>query len=376
MKRRIVISVIFIFITNCVSIVKAQNLKSPPLFNAPDLAVTETVSPVKAHAELKTADPIVLSKNDNYYLPLSQLAERITKGAISSRSRIDSIFLWIVMNIDYDEEAYLQNTYGRDDPGEVIGKGKAICTGFSNLFASLCRLNGFDARVVTGYARGAGCGDRTRFELPNHAWNAVKIDGRWYLADVSWASAYRMHLWKNCPDKRGRALSLSVFRDYYPARPDVFIMDHLPEDPVWQLLDHPVSLTAFEKGKRFIKIELQDTTRVSFDYAAEIKHTEKLDSLDRNIRMLERSVENQFNQYREYNLGVAYYYKACRLATDALRLSSPMGDAVAREAGALFKKSYSLLSSLNSDAPDYHFAVLLAGNIKSRIRSCDMLTVY
>ncbi len=318
----------------------------------------------------------MLSKNGNYYFGLNQLAVKITRGIKTEKERVDSIFLWIVRNVDYDEASYLSGAPGPDDPERIIRTGKAICTGFSNLFAELCKLNGIDARVVTGYARGAGYRSGARFELPNHAWNTVKIDGKWYQVDVSWASAYRMYMQKNHVEKNGMTLPLSSFQSFYLTSPDIFIFNHLPEDPVWQLLEHPIGLTVFEKGKDFIQRELNGTAGDVFDFEAEIYRSDLLDSLDRNICILERSIENQLNQYREYNLGVAYYYKACHLMNSALHLSSPAGSALIRQANACYKKSLSLLGVLQADAPDYQFAVLLTDNIKSRIQSCEKQTIF
>ncbi len=376
LRSALIILSLSIIVTTCVSVVKAQELKSPPLFDAPVLQFTENAGCCEAKQDNETAGHIILSKNDNYYFNINQLAEKITRGVLTDREKVDGIFMWIVQNVDYDQEAYLKGASGSFDPQEIILKGKAMCTGFSNLFFALCKLNGLEARIVTGYATGAGYSTGTRFELPNHAWNTVKINGKWRLVDASWASAYRMHMQKNSPEKYGKALSLSAFAAFYLTRPDIFILNHLPEDPVWQLLDHPVSLTAFEKGKEFIQKEMHDAASPVFDFEAEISRTDLLDSLDSNIRVLERSIENQFNQYREYNLGIAYYYKACHLMDSTLQHSSAGNGAMIRQANAFYKKSLSLLSGLHSDNPDFQFALLLTDNIKSRINAYETRVVF
>ena len=49
-------------------------------------------------------------------------------------------------------------------------QNKTVCAGYSKAFELLCNAVGINTIVVTS------C---------NHAWNAVKIDNRWYLIDVT-----------------------------------------------------------------------------------------------------------------------------------------------------------------------------------------------
>ena len=56
----------------------------------------------------------------------------------------------------------------------VSSKGKGVCESYAKTFALLCRLNGVDCMPVWGDAGGA------------HMWNLVKINGTWYVADLTW----------------------------------------------------------------------------------------------------------------------------------------------------------------------------------------------
>jgi transglutaminase/protease-like cytokinesis protein 3 len=93
---------------------------------------------------------------------------------------------------------------------------------------------------VIGYSKGYDykIGDSFN-EVPNHAWNAVKINGRWFLLDVTWGAGYI--------DENNRFVRR--FQDhYFLTPPESFILDHLPEDERWQLTDQPISLREFENG--------------------------------------------------------------------------------------------------------------------------------
>ena len=50
-------------------------------------------------------------------------------------------------------------------------KGTAVCAGIADLFYYLANSAGLDARIVTN---------------ANHAWNFVRVDGRYYYVDATW----------------------------------------------------------------------------------------------------------------------------------------------------------------------------------------------
>ena len=53
--------------------------------------------------------------------------------------------------------------------------GAAVCEGYAKLFQYLCYAVGLNATQVYGTANGE-----------SHMWNAVRLDGAWYMADVTW----------------------------------------------------------------------------------------------------------------------------------------------------------------------------------------------
>lgn len=73
-------------------------------------------------------------------------------------------------------------TYASDLNGEYIhtiygalGQGSAVCDGYAEAYQYLLRKVGIEAYVATGYGNGGG-----------HAWNYVRIDGKYYQTDVTW----------------------------------------------------------------------------------------------------------------------------------------------------------------------------------------------
>ncbi len=77
----------------------------------------------------------------------------------------------LASTVVYDESA----PNCRDIYGVFVDK-KAICGGYSKAFSYLCSKAGIETAAVTGDADG----------LP-HMWNKVKINGKWYNIDVTYA---------------------------------------------------------------------------------------------------------------------------------------------------------------------------------------------
>ena len=87
---------------------------------------------------------------------------------------------YLCENVGYDdihkrnEHYHLKSTaYG------ALINGHAVCQGYCAAAYRLLREAGIECRVVTGLASIDGSEEY-------HAWNIVKIDGRWYNMDVTW----------------------------------------------------------------------------------------------------------------------------------------------------------------------------------------------
>ena len=72
---------------------------------------------------------------------------------------------------------------------------------------------------------------------PNHAWNAVKIDGKWQLIDTTWGSGYVSD-----------GAYVKQFREtFFLPSPEQLAFSHFPQDAAWQLRsERSLSKTEFE----------------------------------------------------------------------------------------------------------------------------------
>ena len=133
-------------------------------------------------------------------LNVISLAQSITQSCGSDYEKALAIHDWVCKNIYYDEAAVRRNGTN-DSPRnatDVIAARKAVCLGYSNLYAALCRAVGIPCNVITGYAISEESEESTWTEKAlttaeaNHAWNEAYIDNRWVIVDTTWDSKNKL----------------------------------------------------------------------------------------------------------------------------------------------------------------------------------------
>ncbi len=232
---------------------------------------------------------------------IQELANLLSSLAETEAEKARSIYTWIADDIAYDVEMSLGNLYFADVRATtVLETRQTICSGYANLYKALAKAMGLDAAIIEGTATGASyvVGESTI----NHAWNAVKIEGQWYLLDVTWGAGI---VEDNQFQKR--------FNPYYFATPpEQLIFDHFPANGVWQLLETPytqkefqdlptVSPALFEKNIDLVShpkkaITIENSTEIILSVPEEIVVTTKLKKNDRPLsdqyNLIQRQGEN------------------------------------------------------------------------------------
>jgi hypothetical protein len=169
---------------------------------------------------------------------LAIVAQRLTAELPSDLARLYAIYRWITTYIEYDVEAYfsgdLRNAVGA---ANTFHRGMAVCDGYSSLLQEMGAVAGLQIEKVDGYAKGYGYAVGVMTGGANHAWNAVKFDGRWYLLDSTWDAG--------SIDDSGHFSRKSGKWNYFLVDPPFFITSHFPENPTWQLLQKSVTRDTF-----------------------------------------------------------------------------------------------------------------------------------
>ena len=188
---------------------------------------------------------IDFSKIDEYAIktPVSQtkniemLSNYLTKDQTNDWFKVRAIFRWVAQNIAYDTDSYFSGRYGDLSDKGVLSSKKSVCSGYSNLFESLCKYAGLEVVSISGYGKGYGYKEGQKISGTNHAWNAVKIDNEWKLFDVTWGAGY----------VNGRNFVRRWENYWFATDPEMFIFSHYPSNEEWQLLEDPISVDDFQK---------------------------------------------------------------------------------------------------------------------------------
>jgi hypothetical protein len=260
-----------------------------------------------AKAEYAEVDEHVKSISQQMIYHPEVLAESLTSRFADDREKARAIYTWIATNIEYNLVGYSNGLKDTQTIHDVLRSGKALCSGFSMLFAHLCDLAGVEVEIIEGYAKGYGYEEGQKLREPNHAWNAVNLEGSWHLCDVTWASGISEDF------VRGkRKIDLD---GYFMVDPEQFILTHLPEDPSWQLLDKKKTLREFEKGKGIDGKNIQINAYTPNDYLG-------MHAYDREVLQFKRSLQfNPDNINFTERLSFAYIYQGIALTEKLWEMS-------------------------------------------------------
>ncbi|MCR4730865.1 MAG: leucine-rich repeat protein [Saccharofermentans sp.] len=118
-------------------------------------------------------------------------SNRICEGAQDDWEKAFRIYKFISSEMAYDKKAADSYASGYQDSAvDVIRSGKAICEGFSNAFAALCRAQGIPAVVEFGIGfadyKEMTTREPTVYDYADHAWAAVYLGGKWLFVDPTY----------------------------------------------------------------------------------------------------------------------------------------------------------------------------------------------
>jgi len=238
--------------------------------NIPDYSQTDKrmglISPTKA----KTVDDIAAYIKINF-----KTDEQKSRAA----------YYWLSQNIVYDvENMNVVNFYENEQQliDEALKNHKGVCMHFATLFSWICNRAGVECFLVSGFTRQNG-----KIDALPHAWNAALVNSKWELFDPTWGAGYILN------GKYVRRLS-NVF---FNTLPEEFIKSHNPFDPIWQLLNYPITNSEFVQNKITINTKKPFVNfKDSIDVFKKLSIVEQLQASNR--RMKENGIENSILQKR------------------------------------------------------------------------------
>lgn len=192
--------------------------------------------------EFDQLDKYARNTPEKYSGTLQTLSAYLVTPAKNDLEKVRLLYTWIATHIRYDAAAYNSGVFKDElSASSVLKRRTAVCEGYSTLFKELGRRMGLDIEKISGYAKGYGHIEGEKFSEINHAWNAVRINDKWQLIDVTWGSCYGF--------TKNRKLETKIRFDAYwfCPTPEEFIFSHLPENDEWQLTNPKITLRQFEE---------------------------------------------------------------------------------------------------------------------------------
>lgn len=208
---------------------------------------------VRAQTSPAIIDSLARNFNCKECKDLKQFTKALVNPFTDAPDKARAIFAWIATHIRYDyneaqtmdkkisftgasmteieqkEKAYFEE----EIPNITFRTRKGVCQDYSCLFKQMCTFTDVESEVISGLSKD----DSKQVSKAGHAWNAVQLEGKWYLLDATWAAGYISE----------EKFVKEYAPGYYKTDPQLFALNHLPDSSKWQLLERPLTLGEFKK---------------------------------------------------------------------------------------------------------------------------------
>ena len=135
--------------------------------------------------------PVAGTVAEAIYKEAVSVLNSIINDEMNDLQKITAIHDWIVTNVVYDTKLLdlaTSDAVTTEEPikykgfyleGALLEK-KAVCDGKTKLFTLLAGIEGYETVRVTGVLR-----DPKTSKTENHAWSKIKLNGKWYIVDIT-----------------------------------------------------------------------------------------------------------------------------------------------------------------------------------------------
>jgi hypothetical protein len=206
-------------------------------------------------ADFRNADKIAYFQKGANLKNLPKLANDLTANLPTDLEKFRAIYKWVCSNIENDNDLFLKNKEKRNQLkndslkltnwnnsfkskvfSTLLNDHKTICTGYAYLIQTLSNLANINCVIIDGYGLTAA-NKEDKASIPNHSWNAVQLNNKWYLCDATWSSGYF--------DEGKSSFKYDYSGGYFLANPELFAKNHYPIDSNWLLTNGETDLNNF-----------------------------------------------------------------------------------------------------------------------------------
>ncbi|MFN0215179.1 MAG: transglutaminase domain-containing protein [Saprospiraceae bacterium] len=247
----------------------------------------------------KNVDKLAFNTPPGETTSIKSLAAYLCAEMPDEAHKARALYAWVTLNIAYvdsldEHEIWATSEYiDRQRPEKVLQNRTAVCQGYANLFCALMAEAGMNCEVVNGLVKKAD----GSIAPVGHAWATAKINGTWRIFDPTWGvPPPGLARWR-------------VDEQYFMAEPEDFILRHLPDDPMWQLLETPLTEHRFRNSSEGeITDFLKHKDKTEFYYLDTLNRWFSMDSVSRLFASESRILKfNGSNERVIFSLGQRYW---------------------------------------------------------------------
>jgi transglutaminase/protease-like cytokinesis protein 3 len=182
------------------------------------------------------------------YQHFDKLAAQINSDFTRDDEKARAAFAWIALNVQYDVNLYKsqaqagsftfrtqeerirkERQFDIDLALKTLRTKKAVCHGYTVLFNEIMTLSNIESVLIPGTSKTNPLHIGQLPALPDHAWNAVKLDGQWKFVDVTWGAG--------AIDGSTGKFMFKYNPAFFMTDPELFFLNHFPQDIKWLMVD-------------------------------------------------------------------------------------------------------------------------------------------
>ena len=135
----------------------------------------------------------IYNQNLVYKSKIEAIAKSLVTPSMTEREASAKFLEYISKKLSYSTSVPARDSRA----WYALSNGVGNCQAYSKLYKTMCNAVGIECDLVSGNTYQDG-------EVDGHLWNRVKIDGKWYYVDITWADdgaffdrsyVYQTNLW-------------------------------------------------------------------------------------------------------------------------------------------------------------------------------------
>lgn len=187
---------------------------------------------------------------------LDKIIHTIDTNCSTDQQKVYCIYQFITSQFKYDLTRFKLIQKGKVDRelymNELMKKHKGVCGDFANLFKTMCDSLAIPSFRVSGYTKTFRIFHPVHKKRTDHAWNVVRIDGKWYPVDATWGI-------RQFSEKKYNRKQIDY--SYLLADIVTFSKRHHPLDPTYQLTNQQRSYSDFRWSRKSEKAHIYQTVQ-------------------------------------------------------------------------------------------------------------------